>query len=205
MLNRARKIFIRGAREVAVGKERVSRITGCCKMIKLVLDCETSGLTLPSLADIDRQPRITELAVAVFVRGSLVSEHSWLFNPGVQLSDKIIKITGITNEMLCDQPSFAERIPEIRALFENADQLFAHNANFDVSCMKYELQRAGCNDFPWPRDIFCTVQEYVHEFGHRPTLADLYLKKMGLPLQQAHRALSDVRALVDILKQEILL
>jgi DNA polymerase-3 subunit alpha (Gram-positive type) len=171
-------------------------------MKTIVLDCETTGLTKPSSVDLSQQPQIIELALAVIEDGALLSEHEWLINPGKPLTEEIIKITRITDDMLADKPAFPAVLPEIIGVFAGADQLVAHNASFDTACLTYELQRCGCADFPWPERTTCTVQEYVHEFGHRPRLTQLYERKIGKPLDQKHRAMSDVQALVEILLKE---
>jgi DNA polymerase-3 subunit alpha (Gram-positive type) len=167
-------------------------------MISLVIDCETTGLTLPSLADTNKQPRIIELAVARVDGGKIISEHEWMIYPECEISAKITKITGITNDMLKGKPEFRQVLGEIEAAFAGADQLISHNAPFDVACLQYELDRCARSGFPWPADTICTVQEFSHEFGRRPTLKDLFLRKLGKPLDQAHRAMDDVRALVEI-------
>jgi len=174
-------------------------------MITIVVDVETTGLLQPSVADIAKQPRIIELAVARIDRGSVVAERSWLISPGEPLSAEIVKITGITDEMLKGKPNFAAVLPDIKQAFAGADMLVAHNAPFDTGCLTYELRRAACDDFPWPPETMCTVQEYVHEFGYRPKLTELYFKKIGKELKQEHRALGDVMALVEILFKEKLL
>ena len=171
-------------------------------MRSIVADCESTGLTLPSVSDLVKQPHITEFACAVIEDGKLLSEHSWLLNPGIPLSAEITKITGLTDAMLKDQPTFNEVLPMIKELFGKADQLFAHNAPFDCALLTYELQRAACTDFPWPSAIICTVQEFIFEFGFRPKLTELYERKIGKPLAQKHRALSDVQALVEIILKE---
>lgn len=168
-------------------------------MISLVLDCETTGLTLPTLADIVKQPRIIELAFARVEDGRIISEHEWLIYPECEIDATITKITGITNDDLKGKPEFRQVLGEIEAAFAGADLLVAHNAPFDVACLQYELQRCARTGFPWPAQVMCTVQEYFHEFGRRPKLTELYARKLGKPLAQTHRALDDVRALVEIL------
>ncbi len=157
---------------------------------------------MPSVAELGKQPRVIELALMVLQDGARVAEHTWLINPEQQISPEITKITGISNEMLVGKPTFKELIPELKIIFTAVDQMFAHNAPFDKACVDYELQRAKVKDFPWPKDIVCTVQEYVHELGRRLKLTELYERKMGRPLMQTHRALDDVAALAEIVLKE---
>jgi DNA polymerase III epsilon subunit-like protein len=167
-----------------------------------VADTETTGLTAPSVQDIEKQPRIIELGLAIVECGE-IRQFNWLINPEELLSEEQTKHAGgITNEMLKDKPTFRELLPEIEEAFGGSEMLICHNAPFDVALIHYELQRCGRTGFPWPAITVCTVQEYQHEFGHRPKLTDLYEKKLGRPLAQTHRAIDDVMALVEILQHE---
>ena len=164
----------------------------------LVYDVETTGLLLPSVADLDKQPHIIEFALIKVVDGEIVSEHEWLINPGVPLEPVITKITGLKDEDLVDKPSFIEIISEIEKVFVGVDQLIAHNLPFDSGMLSTELRRVGRVDFVWPKEMVCTVQETLHMRGHRIKLTDLYKMMTGNELNQTHRALDDVRALVEI-------
>lgn len=176
----------------------------------LVFDTETTGLTLPGLADLSKQPHIIEFAAVRIEKGKVKKKYEWLIYPGKEVSAEITKITGITNEMLRGKPRFKDVLPDIVKAFKGITTLIAHNAPFDCACLGYELERAGVAtraDFTsqlawWPETVICTVQEYRHEFGHRPKLSDLYERKMGVPLKQEHRAMSDVRALAEIVIKE---
>jgi DNA polymerase-3 subunit epsilon len=166
----------------------------------LLFDTETTGLTLPSVAPIEKQPHIIELAYAlVQPGGSIFQRASMLFDPGVQLSEEITKITGLTNADLVGKPKFADMLDALKEAWHAADAVVAHNAPFDVMMMNVELQRAGCDDFPWPLEVVCTVQEFKHELGHRQTLGAFYELKLGKKMEKAHRAMDDVMALYEVL------
>lgn len=171
-------------------------------MTAIVVDCETTGLIVPSCSELSKQPRIIELGCALIENGAVVSEHEWLIFPEQEVSEEITKITGIKNEDLKGKPLFRQLLPKIAEVFKKADTLFAHNAPFDTACIEFELQRCGNPPFPWPGDRFCSAQEFAHEFGRRPRLIELYEAKLGVPLKQEHRALSDVRALSEIIIKE---
>ena len=171
-------------------------------MISLVFDTETTGLPLPGIADLDKQPRIIELALARIEDGKLISEHSWLFNPERPLEAVITKITGLTDEDLADKPLFRELLGEIEEAFAGADQLIAHNAPFDTTLLAFELKRCERTGFPWPAITTCTVQEFLHIKGRSLKMTELYELKLGKPLAQTHRAADDVCALVEICLKE---
>ena len=170
----------------------------------LIIDTETTGLLLPSTAPLEKQPRIIELAIlAVEECGTIKTEYEWLINPEMDISAEITKITGIKNEDLIDEPTFEDLLPEIWLVFNSANTIIAHNAPFDIGMLESDLRRISALDgFPMPDRQICTVNEYFHEFGHRPKLTELYERKMGMKLAQTHRAMDDVLALYEVLKKD---
>lgn len=170
-------------------------------MIALIFDTETTGLPKHPDAKDEVQPRIIEWGgVLANEEGEILAELNVLMNPGQKLEEIITKITGLTDEDLADQPSFAERAAELRPFFHRADVLIAHNLPFDRTLMELELKRAGIRDWPWPPRMLCTVQEHAEEWGRRPKLLELYQHYTGEPLDQKHRALDDVIALTKVCK-----
>jgi DNA polymerase III epsilon subunit-like protein len=166
-------------------------------MIAIIFDTETTGLLMPSAADIIKQPRIIEIGAMRFdVRTPMVVERlSQLINPGCSLPYDITKITGLKDYDLKGMPTFKQFLPELSAFFAGTDVLIAHNAPFDVGMLENELHLAECTDFPMPAEVICTAQEYTAVLGHRPKLLEVYEHILGEPLAQTHRALEDVEAM----------
>jgi DNA polymerase III epsilon subunit-like protein len=172
--------------------------------LMIVYDTETTGLTLHPDADIRKQPRIIEFG-AVLLRlddGSIEEEVEIMVDPRESLSEEITKITGITDADLVGAPSFEEVLPQLRRLFGSAAAVAAHNLPFDKAMILAELARAGVTDFPWPARELCTVATYKESWGRNPKLIELYAAILGKPLAQTHRALDDVKALVEIIRAE---
>jgi DNA polymerase III epsilon subunit-like protein len=188
----------------------------------IVFDTETTGLTLPGVADLDKQPRIIELGAVRISGGKRVAELSQLLQPSIVLEDacknhqtsaagdcvqrgalcykKIATINDINKEMLADKPTFKEFMPQLAEFFKGAVYLIAHNCPFDLALLQYDLARCGALEaFPIPPNKICTAQEFTYMFGKRPRLIQLYEKVMGVPLAQKHRALDDVNAMVEVL------
>lgn len=169
----------------------------------IVFDTETTGLTLHPHAALAKQPRMIEFgAVLLDEHGRITEEASILINPGEPISAEITKITGITNEDVADAASFAQVLPQLRRLFAEAHSVMAHNLPFDRAILKGELARLDVCDFPWPDREFCTVGLYKELWGRNPKLTELYADVMGKPLAQTHRALDDVKALVEVIQAE---
>ena len=163
-------------------------------------DTETTGLLKPEANDLNMQPYITELYLVklklVENEFVFVDEFSSFFKPPMPLDPIITKITGITDEMLADAPTFANKYIELCHFFMGEDTFVAHNAAFDVGMIWTELARLQCEiKFPWPYRHLCTVELSLGIEHHRLKLKDLYFKATGLPHTGAHRAKGDVEAL----------
>ena len=170
----------------------------------IIFDTETTGLPKPmATTDLSKQPKIIELGIVVVSGDEIVSTHNWLLNPGEQISAEITKITGIANDQLVGMPKFSEIISDVVDIFKDADYAVAHNMQFDRSLLTFELRRLKetglSTGFKFPPNCVCSVQEYHHLFGHRPTLKKLYEKATGSPLAQTHRASDDAMALYESL------
>lgn len=171
----------------------------------LVYDTETTGLLKPGIADLASQPKIIEFALVELDEDyNEVGEWSWLIHPGESITPEITKITGLTDADLIGKPSFIQVLPEIEEAFMGAHRLMAHNLPFDMGMLTNELKRIGREfAFPYPPNQLCTVQlasELI--FGRRARMTELYEKTMGKPLAQTHRALDDVKALVEIVRAQ---
>lgn len=171
------------------------------KNLIVVFDTETTGLPLHHNAPLDKQPKIIELGAALLdAEGKVVDTFQQLLHPGEEITAEITKITGITNDQLVGQPKFADVLPQLKEFFGRAFAVFAHNLPFDRSLLRFDLRRAGCEDFPWPQDEYCTVGLHRAQWGRNPKLTELYEFAMKKPLPQTHRALDDVMALVEIVQ-----
>lgn len=170
----------------------------------IVFDFETTGLTLHPEAELRKQPHAIEFGAVLMSldNGAITEEASILINPGMPLSDEIIKITGITDEDLVDAPNFVTVLPQLRRMFAEAHCAVSHNLPFDRAILRGELRRANVADFPWPQREVCTVGLYKDTWGRNPRLLELYEQVMGKPLAQTHRALDDVKALCEIINAE---
>jgi DNA polymerase III epsilon subunit-like protein len=170
------------------------------EMINCIFDTETTGLVKHPDSKLEVQPRIIEWAGALCDgEGNIIDEKVWLINPECEISEEITRITGITNEMVSGQPTFAEVSGAILDYMQQAQQIIAHNLPFDKSMMELDLLR--CNKTLPQFDFeLCTVEENEPLYGYRPKLTQLYEACMGKPLEQTHRALDDVRALVEVCK-----
>lgn len=144
------------------------------------VDLETTGGTF----GIDR---ITEIGI-VEAGPSGVTQWSSLVNPQKPIPAFIQQLTGISDAMVRDAPTFDELAP---ALFErmNGRLFVAHNAHFDHGFLRGEFRRMGLKFQP---DVLCTVQlsraVYPEERRHG---LDALVERHALVPSARHRALAD--------------
>jgi len=150
------------------------------------VDIETTG----GHADRDR---ITEIGIITCQdQDSQVWER--LINPGMPIPVNIQRLTGISPQMVQDQPSFEELSAEI--LCELQDKIFiAHNARFDYSFIKASFARQGID---FRVKVLCTVKlsRLLFPDQARHNL-DTLIAVHGLEVSKRHRALGDAELLVQ--------
>lgn len=140
---------------------------------------------------VERLPkdRITEIGI-VLVTEHGVQEWSQLLNPQTRIPGFIEQLTGITNGMVANQPTFSEIAEQIQILLK--DCLFiAHNARFDYGFLKNEFNRLGISFAP---TVLCTVKlsrKLYPEYRHHNL--DSLIERHHLQRHDRHRALVDAQ------------
>ena len=165
----------------------------------IVFDTETTGLPKPDSAPLEAQPQIIEFAGIKLHDETLeeLDRIEFLANPGRPLEEIIIKITGLTDDVLRDQPPFGANFSRLAEFFLGERAMCAHFVGFDRSLLTYELRRLGKMDrFPWPQKHICTVEASMPLRGHKLKLGVLHEIACDYVFEDAHRAMPDVEALV---------
>lgn len=172
---------------------------------------EATGLLKPSNAPLDQQPEVIEFA-AVRLDDATLEETAhlcFLVRPTLlwPLPAEVTEITGITTEMLADQPTWAGR-SRAAAEFALGERLWAaHNAGYDLGVLECEQRRIGAvARFPWPIDAVCTVELTMdlpapRARSDRLKLGELYAHLTGEAQGEAHRALADARTLAECVRR----
>lgn len=167
-------------------------------MIGLIIDTETSGLISNHSIKLDKQPEVIEYfgVLTNLATGERLSEFESLIKPKNPVSQEIIEITGIDNEMLKDAPPFAAVADAIQRQIENAPVVIAQNMSFDAEMIDTEFERLG-KILKWPRKI-CTVESTLFLKGYRLKQMQLYELLFNETFKDAHRARPDCEALERI-------
>lgn len=169
----------------------------------IVIDTETTGLTLPEVSPLSSQPHIIEYAAIKLNDKTLreVDRLEFLCKPPISISRFITNLTGISNQLVKDEHEFAYHYDELFDFCSGEKIWVAHNAQFDLDIMKYSLRRIGKeHSFPYPKRYICTVQETYFIDGARKNLSSLIKLATGKEQVDAHRAMPDVEGLVKVVK-----
>ena len=89
-----------------------------------------------------RHSRITEIGALRVEDNKIVGTFKQLINPEERVPSFITGLTGITNEMLWDAPTF-RGIADDLELFLDGALFIAHNVSFDYNFIKMEFERIG--------------------------------------------------------------
>jgi DNA polymerase III epsilon subunit-like protein len=168
----------------------------------IIFDTETTNLLGNSALPTDQQPRIIEWA-GMLVDDETLEEKmtlSFFVNPGILIPPEVTKSTGITQDMVKDQPKFPAQYNRLVAFWLGERTGIAHNAQFDFGLLEVELTRIGrLTRFPWPAERRCTVELTSHLGLKDRKLTTLYEALFGAKPNQTHRALDDVRLLHKVI------
>lgn len=155
-----------------------------------VLDLETTGLSF-------RTEKITEIGVMKYQNGEVIDEFSCFVNPEKPIPQKVVEVTNITDEMVKDAETIDIVMPKLLE-FLGDSILVAHNADFDIGFLKYNVKELGLtlentyiDTLRLSKDLFPDFKKY--KLG-------IIAEKLGIKVDVAHRALDDVDTTVKVFK-----
>ena len=156
-----------------------------------IIDIETTGGS-------PEKDKITEIAIIIHNGNRIVEHFSTLINPERSIPQFISKLTGISNEMVCQAPTFAQvakRIVEI-----TANKIFiAHNVSFDYNFIRNEFKQLG---YEFKRKQICTVklaQELIP--GLKSYSLGNICSEMKIIINDRHRAEGDAIATTQLFEK----
>ena len=149
----------------------------------VVLDLETTGLE-PS------KDRIIEIGAIKVRNKKVVEEYGTLINPQMEIPQRIIELTGISNEMVQGKPCITEVLGELLDFCEELP-LLGHNLMFDYSFLKHQVVNAGMEFEKKGMDTLKLARILLPELPSR-SLQNLRIH-YEIFQKDAHRALEDSR------------
>lgn len=160
----------------------------------VVFDIESTGVNA-------RGDHIIELAAIRVEPDGTERSHCWLLNPGVPIPAETSAIHGITDEIVKDCPTFADRAAEILEFFNGCDLSGFNSDRFDVPILEEEFARAGLT-FGASQRRHLDVQRIYHRMEPRDLSAAVRFY-LGRDHAGAHGAEADARATLEVLKAQL--
>lgn len=162
-------------------------------MREIVFDTETTGL------DPAEGHRVLEIGCVelenLVPTGNVFHRY---VNPEREVPEEVIRIHGLTREFLESHPVFAQVANEFLEFIADAT-LIAHNAEFDMRFINWELENAGLKPLPYGR-FLDTLRLARAKYPGSPNSLDALCKRLGVDNSNRtkHGALLDSEILAEV-------
>lgn len=155
-----------------------------------IFDFETNGLDF-------EKSRVIELGGLLLTKNGegkyeVVETIDKLVNIGEKLPEKIVSLTGITDEMLeKDGKEEVEIYNDLNRIYQMSDVLFmAFNIQFDITFLINMFRRHQNNEFKFNKDMLDVMAIYK-DFYPYPHRLDNLVKNLNVQHKNTHRASDD--------------
>jgi DNA polymerase-3 subunit epsilon len=156
------------------------------------VDLETTG----KVPGVDR---VIQIGVMRAQPNGDVREWSTFVDPQIDIPAEATLAHKITNEMVAGAPTFADLGPILMTGLSDCDFVGQH-VKFDLRFLEAEFNRAG---LPWSYSAAAIIDTLrIDQVKDPRTLEALLKKYCGEDHPEAHEALADVRATVNVLAGE---
>ncbi len=161
----------------------------------VVFDIETTGLSVQNC-------KITEIGAVKIKNGEILDRFNTFVDPEVPIPEDIVRLTGITDEMVAGAPKYDAALRDFFAFIGNDPArdtqplLIAHNANFDIGFIRHFAALSG---LPFENPYLDTValSRYINPELKKHTL-DAIADAYELGDFNHHRACDDAEMLAMI-------
>jgi len=159
------------------------------------MDLEATGLNVV-------RDRIVQIAIIKYLANGKPPEELYLtINPGIPISLEAMLVHGIQAKDVAKKPVFQQVAQKIYDFIGNAD-IAGYNSNrFDIPMLMEEFDRVGL-EFDISKRRMIDVQRIFYKMEPRTLKAALkyYCDK---DMEDAHDALADVRATIDVFEGQL--
>lgn len=156
----------------------------------VAVDLEMTGLKI-------RTDRILEIGAVMVCHGIITDTYEWLVNPHRKLSEEIIQLTGITDEMAQGGCDVGRAVEEFLSFAQDLP-LVGHNIIFDYGFLKQYAVNHGIVLEKRGVDTLKLARKCLPELEKR-TL-DFLCEEFRIERNKNHRALEDAKAAAMLLE-----
>ncbi len=156
-------------------------------------DLETTGLDIQTA-------RIVEIAMIKLFSDDRTDSFLSLVNPEIPIPAGATKIHGINNLDVIDKPTISEISPDIHSFISNCDLAGYNIVNYDLPILINELKRGGIEFNTEHVKVIDVLR--IFRLKERRDLSAAYRFYCNKELKDAHSALKDTQATLEILKAQ---
>ncbi len=161
----------------------------------LFFDLETTGL------DTERD-RVIEFAGIKAFPDKTQERFESFVNPERPVSEEVVRLTGINDQMVADAPTFRELVPALQKLMKDADLAGYNIVNFDVPMLEAEFKR--CNmAIPGPEDRAIVDPLEILKKHEVRTLSWAHQFYLNEAPGEGHRSMEDTETTLKVLRAQI--
>ncbi len=160
----------------------------------VILDLETTGVWI-------EKDRIIEIGMIKCQLDGSRQTFIQRVDPGIPIPPFVVELTGISNEDVKGRPLFKDLVPDVLAFIGDADFGGFNVERFDLPLLEREVFEAG-QKLEWRHRTVYDAQKIYHIHEKRDLKA-AYRFFCGKDLENAHSALGDSAAALDILSAQI--
>ena len=154
----------------------------------VVFDIETTGFSAEN-------DRIIEIGAVRVEKGEITDRFSAFVNPRTPIPFEIEKLTGISDEMVMEEPPIEEVLPRFLEFCEGA-VMVAHNAGFDMSFIRKNSERQGLPCEFTVVDTVALARVLLPQLSRYKL--DTVAKALNVSLENHHRAVDDAGCTAEI-------
>jgi len=157
----------------------------------VVFDFETTGLKL------DGSDKIIEIGAVKVVEGKITERFMCFVDPQMHIPEESTKIHGITDSDVKGSPIVDEALADFYKFTRNCYLSGYNIIGFDMAFLLHFGKKAGYNFDNPVLDVYKLAQKYVK--GTKNYKLGTIAEKLGVALDNAHRAVYDTIATAEVL------
>lgn len=160
----------------------------------VVFDLETTGTWI-------EKDKIVEIAMIKVLPSGERETYEKRVNPGMLIPPFVSELIGIKNEDVADAPSFKDISREVFDFIGDSDIGGFNVERFDLPLLSREFNEAGIS-FKWNERMVIDSQKVYH-LNEKRDLTAAYQFYCDKSLENAHSALADTQATLEILESQV--